>query len=178
MDESIEEDIEEDVKEEIINENIDPQNGGEVTIIGEEEKDTKNDKDDINSPETLKTEEALKQLESNSIITKDDNIFPELVSPLEPNESLTSALSFNDIDMIKDENNIETAITASKDIEHLEKISEQRNIERQSLEEDDDDSKIKIFGDLDASNHLSIQTLDNSIKLSPDPLLNDIEVLV
>ena len=133
MDESIEEDIEEDVKEEIINENIDPQNGGEVTIIGEEEKDTKNDKDDINSPETLKTEEALKQLESNSIITKDDNIFPELVSPLEPNESLTSALSFNDIDMIKDENNIETAITASKDIEHLEKISEQRNIERQSL---------------------------------------------
>ena len=80
--------------------------------------------------------------------------------------------------MIKDENNIETAITASKDIEHLEKISEQRNIERQSLEEDDDDSKIKIFGDLDASNHLSIQTLDNSIKLSPDPLLNDIEVLV
>ena len=70
-----------------------------------------------------------------------------------------------------------------KDIERLEKISEQRNIERQALEEEEDEEdkdKIKIFGDLDASNDLSIQTLalDNSIKLSPDPLLNDIEVLV
>lgn len=177
MDESIEEDIEEDVKEEIIHENIDSQNGGEVTIIGEEEKDNKSD--DINSSETLKTEELPKQLESNSIITKDDNIFPELVSPLESKDSSTS-LSFNDIDMVKDENNIETAITASKDIERLEKISEQRNIERQALEEneEEDKDKIKIFGDLDASNDLSIQTLDNSIKLSPDPLLNDIEVLV
>ena len=98
------------------------------------------------------------------------------------NESLvspSSRLSFNDIDYVKTQDGTESSIIAPKNIERLEKLSEERNQQRKNENEDDDDNeKLKISDQTFTLNNLDIHTIDEpKIELFPD-LLEDIEVLV
>ena len=92
-------------------------------------------------------------------------------------------LSFNDNDSVLDMGtNKSQEISAPKTIERLEKISKEQN-ERRKLEEaeeddDDDDEKLTIMDDTTIKlDTLDVHSLDKEIKLEPNILLDDIEVL-
>jgi hypothetical protein len=90
-------------------------------------------------------------------------------------------LSFNDKDSILDMGtNKSTDVIVPKTIERLEKISKEQNDKRklEEAEEEDDEDRLKIMDDISIKlDTLDIHNLDKEIKLEPDILLNDIEVL-
>ena len=97
-------------------------------------------------------------------------------------------LSFNDKDSILDMGtNKSTDVIVPKTIERLEKISKEQNDKRklEEAEEDDDEDdgkdsedRLQIMDDISIKlDTLDIHNLDKEIKLEPDILLNDIEVL-
>jgi hypothetical protein len=88
-----------------------------------------------------------------------------------------SRLTFNDVDYIKTQDGLESSIIAPKNIERLEKLSEQRNEQRKLENEDDDTDKIKISDQPYTLSTLDIHTIEEpKIELFPD-LLQDIEIL-
>ena len=78
--------------------------------------------------------------------------------------------------------NKSTEVSAPKTVERLEKISKEQN-EKRKLEEaeeddEDDDEKITIMGDTSIKlDNLDIHSLDKEVKLEPNIILDDIEVL-
>tara|TARA_B100001063_G_scaffold52620_1_gene46557 strand:+ start:12390 stop:13673 length:1284 start_codon:yes stop_codon:yes gene_type:complete len=96
-------------------------------------------------------------------------------------QSTTSKLSFNDNDSVLDMGtNKKTEVNAPKTIERLEQISKEQNEKRklEEAEEDDDEDSIKIMGDTSIQlDTLDIHNLDKEVKLEPNIILNDIEVL-
>ena len=89
-------------------------------------------------------------------------------------------LSFNDKDSILDMGtNKSTEVIVPKTIERLEKISKEQNDKRKLEEaEEDEEDRLKIMDDISIKlDTLDIHNLDKEIKLEPDILLNDIEVL-
>jgi hypothetical protein len=81
---------------------------------------------------------------------------------------------------MRDENDHEEVINAPKSIDRLEEISAMRNAQRKQ-EEDDDDENVRLnILDQDVQlDSLDIHSIDfPELKLEPDLLLNDIEVLV
>jgi hypothetical protein len=89
------------------------------------------------------------------------------------------SLSFNDVDSAVDKLGKEELITAPKTIERLEEISNLRNIQRKMEEDDNDENdKLKISDENIDLGSLDIHVLGNqSVKLEPNLLLDDIEVL-
>ena len=88
-------------------------------------------------------------------------------------------LSFNDIDYVKSSNGDVSNITAPKNIQRLEEISNIRAHQRKEEEEEDDDNdKLTISTqpfDLDA---LDIHNIEEpSMELLPDLLMDEIEIL-
>ena len=62
----------------------------------------------------------------------------------------------------------------------MEKISFVPNEKRKAEEADDEDDedKLTIFGDINLElDAIDVQNLDKNLKLEPDPILNDIEIL-
>ena len=184
MEESVEDDVEEDIKEEIIHEDIETDH--ENTSIVTEQIGVESTNTTSNHIENNKEDDTInKQLETDiSISTQElrgDNIeFPELSS-----ENI-GTLSFNNIDFVKDQDNKETQIEASKDIRTLEEISAIRNAERKSMEEEDDDDdddasnvRLNISGADASLDMLDVHSLDNNnnIKLNTDEMLDDVEIL-
>ena len=105
-------------------------------------------------------------------------IAADAVIPVQTEESLTSRLSFNDVDMVKSTDGSISSITAPKDLTTLEQISEMRNQQRKMEEDDDDNVKLTI-----TDQHFSLDALDihnieePKVELLPDLLIDDIEVL-
>ena len=94
-----------------------------------------------------------------------------------PQQINDSKLSFNNIDYVRDENNNEIIVEAPKTITRLEEISEMRNQQRK---EDDEDEPIKLnisdqSVNLDSLDFQVIQ--EPEMKLLPDLLIDDIEIL-
>jgi hypothetical protein len=89
------------------------------------------------------------------------------------------SLCLNALDTVIDKLGKEELITAPKTIERLEEISNLRNIQRKMEEDDDDENdKLKISDENIDLGSLDIHVLGNqSVKLEPNLLLNDIEVL-
>ena len=110
-------------------------------------------------------------------------VFPDLNADIDSSLQ-SSSLSFNDVDFVRDENNLEQSIDAPKNIDRLEEISAMRNAQRKKDEEDDDGDddnvKLKIFDQDVNLDTLDVHTIDYpEIKLDDsDLLLNDVEVLV
>ena len=75
--------------------------------------------------------------------------------------------------------NKSTDVIVPKTIERLEKISKEQNDKRKLEEaEEDEEDRLKIMDDISIKlDTLDIHNLDKEIKLEPDILLNDIEVL-
>jgi hypothetical protein len=171
MDETIEETFEEEIKEQII----------EQPTISMEDIETerlkeKNHNENITLKTIEKDDNVVSKLESNNgynPVKSVDIVFPTL------KEDTSNHLSFNDFDMVKDENNIERNVLASKDIDRLEQISNLRNEQRKKDEMDDDeDEKLNI-----TDQHVNLDTLDihhihePSMNLGDTNFLNDVEML-
>ena len=100
---------------------------------------------------------------------------PEGVAIIEGKEENIS-LKFNDIDKAIGKNGKEEEINAPKTIERLEEISTLRNMQRKMEEEEDE--KLTISNIDVALDGFDIQTINPpEVKLEPDLLLDDIEIL-
>jgi hypothetical protein len=89
-----------------------------------------------------------------------------------------SNLKFNDIDYVATGNGNITSVSAPKNIERLEEISEIRNQQRKAESEGVEDSKIKISDQNVELDILDIHNIEEpKIELLPDLLIDDIEVL-
>lgn len=111
------------------------------------------------------------------------------VVPLPVKNDVVNKLSFNDTDSVVNydkktgEMDKPEKIEAPKTLERLEKIAHEQNEKRKAEEaeydeDEDDDEKIKIFGDVDLNlDNMDVHNLDKKMKLEPDPILNDVEIL-
>tara|TARA_Y100000591_G_C21854260_1_gene713942 strand:+ start:7354 stop:8580 length:1227 start_codon:yes stop_codon:yes gene_type:complete len=105
------------------------------------------------------------------------------IATTEENKKDTSKISFNDNDSVLDMGtNKSSEVSAPKTVERLEKISkeqnEKRKLEEAEEDEDEDDEKITIMGDTSIKlDNLDIHSLDKEVKLEPNIILDDIEVL-
>ena len=90
----------------------------------------------------------------------------------------STGLKFNDVDIARDINNIETSIQAPKDLETLQKISEMKALERQIEEDlDNDNVKLRIYDQTSSLSDMDIQDINPpKIELSEN-LITDIEIL-
>jgi len=91
-------------------------------------------------------------------------------------------ISFNNVDVVKDENNNIENVVAPKDPDTLEQISNLRNEQRrlESSEDDDNDNeKLKISDQEVNLGEIDVQVIDapSSVELLPDLLIDEIEVL-
>ena len=116
----------------------------------------------------------------------DDNLGQSISSapisePAAP--SMSSKLSFNNVDMAIDTNNKEEQISAPKDIARLEELSNIRNEQRKLETDDDDDAdssggKIQIFNENVSLGQLDVHDIEpQRLEIIPDLLIDDIEVL-
>uniref|UniRef100_A0A6C0EV04 Uncharacterized protein n=1 Tax=viral metagenome TaxID=1070528 RepID=A0A6C0EV04_9ZZZZ len=169
MDESVEEDVIEEIKEQLID---DPNAVKPVTAAG-----TANA---VPTPAHIVSEQPPY---SPSVV---ETFATTSMPNLEP-EDLSSKLSFNNVDFVRNEFNEEHEVDASKDYERLEQISNIRNAERKRLESEDDDYgggsstgqnvRLNITDQNIQLNNLDIHDIDPpDISLMPD-LLFDVEVL-
>jgi len=108
--------------------------------------------------------------------------------PPSPKPDIVNRLSFNDTDSVVNydkktgEMDKPEKVDAPKTLERLEKIShdqnEKRKAEEAEYDDDDDEDKLTIFGDINLQlDAIDVQNLDKNLKLEPDPILNDIEIL-
>lgn len=153
MDESVEEDVIEEIKEQVIDEPV-AGSGSKAEVA---------------------TASAVPH-----IIGEQQQQEPQPMPVLEPEPSSTK-LSFNNVDMMRDEFNVEQQVDAPKSIERLDEISAFRNAQRK-LESDNDDSdnssiRLNISEQNINLDSLDIQEFDSpEINLMPDLVL-DVEVL-
>lgn len=172
MDETVEEHVVEEIKEtEIEDPNPKKSSDKSVPQIITEEKKSQVEEDD-GSIKRLESDPISAILEQNKL--EADLAFPEL-------SNSASKLSFNDVDYARDENNNEHVINAPKTVDRLEEISAMRYNQRKLDEEDeeDDNVRLQIFDQPVTLDNLDIHNIDfPDLKLEPDLLLDDVEVLV
>jgi len=171
MDESVEDNVTEEIKEEVI---VDPE-------VASTNSTTDNSV-------IVKEGNDVMHTESGREITKISTNVPA-------DEGITTGstefgkLSFNDVDRVRDVNNMEETIRAPKDYDSLEAISNMRNAQRKLEEEEEDNNngsdsgsnvRLTIFGDESVKlNNLDVHVIDPpELNLIPDLLLDDFEVLV
>ena len=111
--------------------------------------------------------------------------------PISPKTDLVNRLSFNDTDSVVNydkkaspsANPEPERVEAPKTVERLEEISRVQNEKRKAEEaeyddEDEDEEKLQIFGDINLElDKIDVHNLDKNLKLEPDPILNDVEIL-
>jgi hypothetical protein len=99
--------------------------------------------------------------------------------------SSNSKLSFSDVDLVKDQYNKEERITAPKDIERLEELSEMRYNQRKLETDDDYDDnerssleKLNISDELASLDALDVHVINEpELETLPDLIIDDIELL-
>jgi len=155
-----------------------------TTTTTNEEKSNNPDTTEHNIKLTIQTEkdesiEKFKPLtDTSSIETNEEEVD---TSPKE--DTTPGKLSFNDMDSVLDMGtNKSSEINAPKTVERLEKISAEQNQRRKDEEaeydDDDDEERIKIFDDAKLNlDNLDVHDLNKKLDLTPDPILDDVEVL-
>ena len=137
-------------------------------------------------PQTTTTTNESKSTEHNIKLTIETPKSEDTVVPVK--NDVVNKLSFNDTDSVVNydkktgEMDKPEKVEAPKTLERLEKIAyeqnEKRKAEEAEYDDDDDDEKIKIFGDVDLNlDNMDVHNLDKKMKLEPDPILNDVEIL-
>ena len=141
--------------DETVEQDVDVEESEEIIStepIVDENEDTENNDSENNNNETNETNNTMNQ----------------------------SGISFSDVDETSDINNNISSVTAPKDIDTLEEISNLRNDVR-NLEEDDDDDEINErikIGDIVKLDDLDIHDLETKKKINESPLSeHEIEIL-
>jgi hypothetical protein len=180
MDETVEEHVTEEIKEQEIEEPQDNSDKKSPQIISET-KDTASSNSENDGPRQLESDPVTAILEQNKLEAQ--LAFPELTSDDSENSynssSSSSKLSFNDVDFARDFNNNEHVIEAPKTVDRLEEISALRNAQRKIADEADDENiKLQIFDQDVTLDSLDVHNIEfPELKLEPDLLLDDVEVL-
>jgi Family of unknown function (DUF5764) len=107
-----------------------------------------------------------------------DNNLPEIVPSIKniDNEPVVTRLSFNDLDSVLDDSNKVQSVNVPKTVEHLEKISMDRAMQRKMEEEDDD--RIRISTEPIDLAGLDILDIDGgSVGVAKEDALFDFEEL-
>jgi hypothetical protein len=140
----------------------------------------------------LKTDSIINKIEKDTLGgPKENNIKLTIETPIEkiePKEEVVNRLSFNDTDSVVNydkkaspsNNPPPVKLDAPKTLERLEKISFVQNEKRKAeeAEDEEEEDKLTIFGDINLElDAIDVQNLDKNLKLEPDPILNDIEIL-
>jgi hypothetical protein len=176
MDETIEEHVVEEIKEqEIEDPNKDAKNDSPTQVISETKESEIKEPD---TPRQLESDPVSAILEQNKL--EADIAFPSLSNEGESSSYGSSKLSFSDVDYAADSENNVQAVDAPKNLERLEEISAMRNAQRKMEEEEDEDDNVKlqIFDQDVALDSLDVHNIEfPELKLEPDLLLDDIEVL-
>lgn len=149
MDESVEEDVIEEIKEQIIEDEREKQ---EKEIVAE-------------------VKNTIQEMAPASLVAA--------TATATVVEEPQQTLSFNNIDFMRDQNGIESTVTASKDITTLEQISNMRAEQRKTEEEDDDDNvRLNISDEKVSLDKLDVHIIgEPEMELLPDLLIDDIEIL-
>jgi hypothetical protein len=129
--------------------------------------------------ETKIPDEPVNETKEQDVIRKEEDI-PSVVPAIQNinNDEVVTRLTFNDIDSVLNEDNIEEKIQAPKTIERLEEISTSRALQRKlEEEEDDDDEKIKIHTDTIDLSGFDVLDEDKSNYVSHDIVLDGVEEL-
>jgi len=88
------------------------------------------------------------------------------------------SLVFNDVDTVMSDTGVKEEVRAPKTIERLEEISNLRNLQRKMEEEGEENDAIKISNEEISLDNLDIHVINPpNVKLEPDLLLEDIEIL-
>ena len=137
--------------------------------------------------ETPKTELSDKEDVKNTVKETVDTLVNSISAATTVNKETTSEsssrLSFNDKDSVLDMGtNKSKEINAPKTIKRLEKISkdqnEKRKIEEAEEDDEDDDETLQIMDNTSIKlDTLDIHSLDKEVKLEPNIILDNIEVL-
>jgi hypothetical protein len=173
MDETVEEHVTEEIKEqEIEDPNKSAEKANEKPQIISETKES--EKSEEQGPRQLESDPVTAILEQNKLEAQ--LAFPELTS------DTSTKLSFNDVDFARDSENNEHVIEAPKSYDRLEEISAMRNAQRKQAEEEDDDEdenvRLRILDENVSLDNLDVHNIDfPEMKLEPDLLLDDVEVL-
>ncbi len=129
--------------------------------------------------ETKIPDEPVNETKEEDVIRKEEDI-PSVVPAIQNinNDEVVTRLTFNDIDSVLNEDNVEEKIQAPKTIERLEEISTSRALQRKLEEqEDDDDEKIKIHTDTIDLSGFDVLDEDKSNYVSHDIVLDGVEEL-
>jgi hypothetical protein len=118
-------------------------------------------------------EQIIEQPVKEESVTISENK-PDVISS---DDSNVTTLKFNDLDTVVNKSGQQELVNAPKNIERLEEISALRNLERKRMEEEDDET-IKISNEDISLDNFDIQVINPpEVKLEPDLLLEDIEIL-
>jgi hypothetical protein len=118
-------------------------------------------------------EQIIEQPVKEESVTISENK-PAVISS---DDSNVTTLKFNDLDTVVNKSGQQELVNAPKNIERLEEISALRNLERKRMEEEDDET-IKISNEDISLDNFDIQVINPpEVKLEPDLLLEDIEIL-
>jgi hypothetical protein len=132
-------------------------------------------------PNEPEKKQETEEEEKPDPITKDDDI-PEQVPSVKniDEEVVKTQLTFNDIDSVLNGNDEKEQISAPKNIERLEEISNDRAIARklEELADDDGDDEILNIGEDIKLNNVSEINDDGSMNITTENIvLNDVEEL-
>jgi len=132
-------------------------------------------------------EEVKEQIIAQPAKTEVQEIKEGIKQELVPNVNIVGgdktpnvSLVFNDVDTVMSDNGKKEEISAPKTIERLEEISNLRNMQRKMEEaaDNDDSESIKISNEDISLDNLDIHVINPpNVKLDPDLLLDDIEIL-
>jgi hypothetical protein len=124
-------------------------------------------------------EEIISEPIKQPVVAAADPVAVAAATQVIPEESpIASRLSFNDVDMVKSTDGSISSITAPKDYNTLEQISEMRNQQRKMEDDDDDDVKLTITDQDFSLDALDVHNIEEpKVELLPDLLIDDIEVL-
>ena len=121
-------------------------------------------------------EQVIDNIESNAKTESREAVKTAQISQEEQN----TKISFNDVDMVKDQFNKEQQIVAPKKIDRLEQISEQRSTQRRLESEEDENENVRIQI---SDEHAELDNLDlhiinePEIETLPELIIDDIEIL-
>ena len=146
------------------------------------------DESSVEEPVTAASVPESKPTEHNIKLTIETPKAEE--TPSTTNNDVVNKLSFNDTDSVvsydtkasPSANPEPENVEAPKTLERLEKIAydqnEKRKAEEAEYDDDEDDEKLQIFGEIDLKlDNMDIHNLDKKLNIEPSPILNDIEVL-
>jgi hypothetical protein len=133
-------------------------------------------------------EEYIQEPIKNDVSEAEQNKLDSVGGASSTSPSPSSKLSFSDVDLVKDQFNKEERITAPKDIERLQEISEMRYNQRKLETDGDDDDyesngqssleKLNISDELASLDALDVHVINEpELETLPDLIIDDIELL-